>query len=166
MVFMATKISSIFEFTNVKCTSLDPKFDKFEYCYLKSVNRSYKYVSIKVNLLKTPVTKVKVIGVLFKRFNGNRPFMYNMSIDACRFLRNPQAYPIAKFFFEFLKYHSNINHSCPFDHPLILDKLPASFVNNQFTKDLPFPGGDYLFESHWIAYDVDRAVVKFYGTLS
>lgn len=33
-------------------------------------------------------------------------------------------------------------------------------------KELPFPEGDYLFETHWIAYDVDRAVVKFYGNLS
>jgi len=48
------------EFTNVKCTSWDKKFDDFEYCHLKSVNRSFKYLSLKVNLFKVPITKVKV----------------------------------------------------------------------------------------------------------
>jgi len=48
------------EFTNVQCETLDKDFSLFEYCYLKSVNRSYKYVSLKVKLLKIPVTKIKV----------------------------------------------------------------------------------------------------------
>jgi len=48
------------EFTNIKCTSLDKNFDEFEYCRLKSVNRTFKYISLKVNLYKLPVTKVKV----------------------------------------------------------------------------------------------------------
>lgn len=42
------------------CNSLDKQFSDFEYCYIKWVNRSYKYVSIKAKLFKTPITKVKV----------------------------------------------------------------------------------------------------------
>ncbi|XP_017065636.2 uncharacterized protein LOC108104203 [Drosophila eugracilis] len=142
---------SKFEFTNINCTSLDKTFDDFEYCYLKSVNRSYKYLSVKVNLFKTPIAKVKVRGTLFKRFNGYKPFMFNVTVDACRFLNNTKSSPIAAYLLQ---------------HDLIMDKLEIGFVNHQVTKVLPFPEGAYLLETHWIAYDIDRAVVKVYGTLS
>ncbi|XP_017065638.2 uncharacterized protein LOC108104205 [Drosophila eugracilis] len=155
-----------YEFTNVNCTTLDKDFADFEYCYLKSVNRSYKYMSIKVNLFKTPITKVKFRAMVFKRFSGYRPFMFNITVDACRFLRNTKSNPIAAYFLDFLKPYSNMNHSCPFNHDLILDKLDINFVNHQLTKVLPFPEGDYLLETHWIAYEINRAVVKVYGTLS
>ncbi|XP_017065637.1 uncharacterized protein LOC108104204 [Drosophila eugracilis] len=166
LLYSVEKIFSKFEFTNINCTSLDKDFDDIEYCYLKSVNRSYKYLSLKVNLLKTPVTKVKINGRLFKRFNGYRPFMFNITADFCRFMTNTNSNAVANYFFEFLKSHSNINHTCPYDHDLILDKLDVSFVNHHVTKVLPFPEGDYLLETHWIAYGIDRAVVKIYGTLS
>ncbi|XP_017065641.1 uncharacterized protein LOC108104209 [Drosophila eugracilis] len=160
------KTFSKFEFTNINCTSLDKDFDDFETCHLKSVNRSYKYVSIKVNLFKTPITKVKIRGILYKRFNGYKPFMFNVTVDACRYLKNPKSNSVVHYFLEFLRPYSNMIHSCPFDHDLIVDKLTVSFVNHQMTKVLPFPEGDYLLETHWIAYDIDRAVVRVYGTLS
>ncbi|XP_070074004.1 uncharacterized protein [Drosophila takahashii] len=164
--YMAEKISSNFEFTNVVCTSLDKKFDDFEYCFLKSVNRTYKYLSLKVNLFKIPITKVKVKGILYKRFSGYRPFMFNVTVDACRFLKDTNSNPIVNYFLNFFRPFSNINHTCPFDHDLIVEKVPIDFVNHQVTKVLPFPEGDYLLETHWIAYDIDRAVVKVYGTIS
>nr|XP_017015828.2 LOW QUALITY PROTEIN: uncharacterized protein LOC108070039 [Drosophila takahashii] len=136
---------SKFEFTNINCTSLDNEFDSFEYCFLKSVNRTYKYVSIKVNLFKTPVTKVKVHFSLNKRFSGYRPFLYNVTVDACRFLQNPASNPIAD---------------------ILFDKINVEFVNHRFSKVLPFPEGDYYLESNWMAYDINRAVIKVYGTLS
>ncbi|XP_033162125.1 uncharacterized protein LOC117142323 [Drosophila mauritiana] len=166
LLFSAVKISSKFEFTNFECKSLDKSFDDFEYCHLKSFNRSYKYLSLKVKLFKTPIRKVKVRAILFKRYNGYKPFMFNITVDACRFLKNTKSNPAALYFFEFLKPYSNMNHTCPFDHDLIVEKLEVGFVNHQATKVLPFPEGDYQLETHWIAYDIDRAVVKVYGTLS
>ncbi|EDW96683.2 uncharacterized protein Dyak_GE24759 [Drosophila yakuba] len=160
------EISCKFEFTNLQCTSLDKTFADFEFCYLRSVNRSYKYITLKVNLFKTPVTKVKFNGILYKRFSGYRPFMFNITLDACRFLRNPESNPVGKYFFEFFNSHSNLNHSCPYDHDLFLDKVPIDFVNHRVTKVLPFPEGDYLLETHWIAYEIDRAVVKIYYNIS
>ncbi|XP_043654766.1 uncharacterized protein LOC122621083 [Drosophila teissieri] len=115
LLYFAVKISSKFEFTNIDCTSLDKTFDDFEYCYLKSVNRSYKYLSAKVKLFKTPITKVKVHAVLFKRYNGYKPFMFNVTVDACRFLNNTKGNPLASYFMEFLKPYSNMYHTCPFE---------------------------------------------------
>ncbi|EDV49752.2 uncharacterized protein Dere_GG17353 [Drosophila erecta] len=142
---MAEEISSKFEFTNLQCTSTDKTFADFEFCYIRSANRSYKYITLKVNLFKTPVTKVKFNMILYKRFSGYRPFMFNITVDACRFLKNPDSNPV---------------------HDLFVDKIPTDFVNHRVTKILPFPEGDYQLETHWMAYEIDRAVVKIYYTIS
>ncbi|KAH8257439.1 hypothetical protein KR038_009796, partial [Drosophila bunnanda] len=159
-------ISSRVEFTNIKCTSLDPDFASFEYCFLKSVNRTYKYLSLKVNLHKTPITKVKVNLATFKRYNGYRPVFFNVTKDACKFLllKNPD--PITTYLYNAFKSYSNMNHTCPFENDLLVEKLPISFVNHQVTNVLPVPHGDYLFHSNWLAYDIIRATVNVYFTIS
>ncbi|XP_070074015.1 uncharacterized protein [Drosophila takahashii] len=163
-LYLVAEITSRFEFTNVKCTSLDKEFGDFEHCFLKSVNRSYKYLSVKFNLRKTPVTKVNL--AMFKRYNGYRPFMYNITVDACRFLRNRKSSPVINFWFNIVENYSNLNHLCPFNHDISLEKLPVATVNFQVTDVLPFPEGDYLIETHWMPYDIKKAVLKLYGTLS
>ncbi|KAH8294645.1 hypothetical protein KR018_000855, partial [Drosophila ironensis] len=155
-----------FEFTNTKCISTDPNFGYFEYCHLKSVNRSYKYLSAKYRIAKKPVTSVKVTIALLKRFNGYKPFLYNVTVDACKFMKNPKAYPINNYFYNYIASCSNMNHSCPYDHDIILDKVTIANVNHRATNVLPFPEGEYLLEIHWSAYDIVRAVTKFYGVLS
>nr|XP_043068147.1 uncharacterized protein LOC108128215 [Drosophila bipectinata] len=158
------KISSKYEFTNIKCTSLDETFVGFEYCYLKSVNRSYKYLSVKANLLKTPVTKVSFI--VFKKHNGYRPFMFNITIDGCRFMGGATTHSLANYLYGFIRPYTNINHRCPYDHDIMVEKLDTDFMNYQVTKILPVPEGDYYIESRWNSYDVVREVIKVYGTIS
>ncbi|XP_033158924.1 uncharacterized protein LOC117140233 isoform X2 [Drosophila mauritiana] len=145
------EVYSVVEFTNIYCESLDKDFVLFEYCFLKSVNRSYKYVSVTAKLLKIPVSKVKVRLGLYKRLNGYKPFLYNLSFDACRFLNSPNPNPVALYFLQ---------------HDIVLDKMPYDNVNNKITKILPFPEGKYMIEMHWIAYDIERAITKFYWTLT
>ncbi|KAH8252245.1 hypothetical protein KR038_010892, partial [Drosophila bunnanda] len=169
IVYVLLKIFQIVskvEFTNIKCITLDPDFDEFEYCFLKSVNRTYKYLSLKVNLHKLPITKVKINVALLKRYSGYKPFLYNVTVDACRFIENPGYNPIAGFIHSLFKSHSNINHSCPMNEDIIVEKLSADFINTKLTKTLPFPHGDFLFHSNWIAYDINRATVDVYFTLS
>ncbi|KRG00055.1 uncharacterized protein Dwil_GK27423 [Drosophila willistoni] len=163
-VFFAifAKIDSKFEFTNIKCESLDKAFCGFESCYIKSVNRSYKYFTVKVNLYQLPTN-----WSLFKRFNGYKPFLYNLTVDGCKFLRNVNAAnPVSKYFFEFISPYANVNHKCPFNHDIIVEKVPINAMDYRLTKVLPFPEGDYLFDTLWIAYGVPRGYVKLYGTLS
>ncbi|KAH8382473.1 hypothetical protein KR009_003728, partial [Drosophila setifemur] len=159
------QITSKFEFTNIKCTSLDKNFSDFDYCFIKPVNRTFKYISLKCKLYKIPITKVKLNVAMYKRYNGYRPFMYNLTIDACRFLKNPDKNTFFSWLYPFFIEYTNMNHPCPFDHDLLVDKLPGEFVSLRRIV-LPFPEGDYLFESNWIAYDIPRARVKIYGTLS
>jgi len=121
---------------------------------------------------------------MFKRFNGYRPFMYNVTVDACRFLKNRKSSPVINFWLNVIENYTNFNHLCPFNvsifsdkylpitsifyfkHDISLEKLPVETVNFQVTDVLPFPEGDYLIETNWIAYDIKRAELKFYGTIS
>ncbi|XP_050744803.1 uncharacterized protein LOC108031001 [Drosophila biarmipes] len=166
MLSVLKLISTRTEFTNFKCDSLDKEFSDFEYCSIKAINRSYKYVTVKVKLFQVPVTKVKVSFGLYKRFSGYRPFLYNVTVDACNFLRNRKSNPITSYFYDFIKDISNMNHTCPFDHDLVMDKLSTELVNHRLTNVLSFPEGDYMVEMHWIAYDITRAVVKLYLSLT
>ncbi|KAH8351985.1 hypothetical protein KR084_001008 [Drosophila pseudotakahashii] len=159
---MFIQVMSGMEFTNVKCTSHDPEFAIFDYCLLKSVNRTYKYLSLKVKLLKTPITKIKMNISIFQRLNGYKPFLYNVTVDACKIVKNQKSNPVASYLYSLFKSHSNMNHSCPYDHDIILEKLNTKFVNNQVTDVLPVPPGDYLFHSNWIAYDINRVTTNVY----
>ncbi|XP_041449528.1 uncharacterized protein LOC111065630 [Drosophila obscura] len=165
-LYLVRGIATKVEYTNINCTSLDKDFCDFEYCFLKSVNRSYKYMSLKVNLFKIPVTNVKVNFSLLKRFSGYKPFLYNITVDACKVLRYPKSNPVFVWFHGLFSKHSNMNHTCPFEHDLVVNKLSGNYVNTQFSEVLPFPDGEYLFQSNWYAYNVNRAVVNVYITLA
>ncbi|KPU72869.1 uncharacterized protein Dana_GF26850 [Drosophila ananassae] len=165
MLLFIQLVLCLVEFKNIKCDSLDSEFDAFEYCLLKSVNRSYKYLSLKVKLYKVPITKVKVNFALLKKFNGYKPFLYNITVDACKTLRNPKSNPIFGYFHDAFKTFSNMNHTCPFDHDLIVDKLNIKHMDNQFSRVLPFSHGEYLYHSEWYAHDIKRAIVEVYFNL-
>ncbi|XP_017058106.1 uncharacterized protein LOC108099245 [Drosophila ficusphila] len=166
VMFSLKLISTHVEFTNFKCKALDQEFCNFEYCAIKAVNRSYKYLTTKINLYKVPITRVKVSFGLYKRFSGYKPFLYNLTVDACKFLKNPKGNPVTSYFYELIREFSNMNHTCPFDHDLVVDKVSNQNINYRFTKVLSFPEGEYMLEMHWMAYDITRAVVKVYATLS
>lgn len=80
-VTISIQSTSDFEFTNIKCTSLDKDFDDFEYCHLKSVNRTFKHISVKVRMYKIPVTKVKVSLKMVKYPLYDPPFQVKVSTN-------------------------------------------------------------------------------------
>nr|XP_044251830.1 LOW QUALITY PROTEIN: uncharacterized protein LOC108065046 [Drosophila takahashii] len=166
MIPNGVKVNSLIEFTNIKCASVDKDFSDFEYCRLKSVNRTYKYFSLKVILFKTPITSVKVNLGLYKLGNGYKPFLYNITVDACKFLKNQKSNPVALYFYNWFKIYSNMNHSCPYNHDLVVEQVSTEYINYQMTNILPFPEGKYMVKMNWIAYDINRAVFKIYYILS
>ncbi|XP_060651415.1 uncharacterized protein LOC132788113 [Drosophila nasuta] len=147
--YISTHVNSDFEFTNIECKVSD-EFCKIETCFLKSINRTYKYASVKIQLLK-PINKFWAHVTFMKRLNGYKPFLYNYSVDLCKLIRNPKsANKVALFFFSLFSSYSNLNHSCPYSGFLIVEKLPISHLNYKLSKVLPIPGGDYKIVSHWI----------------
>ncbi|XP_037943677.1 uncharacterized protein LOC119676509 [Teleopsis dalmanni] len=158
--FVKETVTSLLEFTNIKCKSHDKQFTDFEYCYLRSVNRSYKYMSVKARLFQIPVTNVTIRYTFLRRDDGYTPFLSNFTVDACEFLRSPKD-PIAKFFYGLIVQHSNMNHTCPYNHDVFIDKLDTSFLSGKF-KGLPIPNDAFILKSTWFAYNIPRADVNVY----
>ncbi|XP_017071313.2 uncharacterized protein LOC108107978 [Drosophila eugracilis] len=166
LLFIIKKVTSRVEFTNFKCITVDKDMVEFEQCALKAVNRTYKYITAKIKLPTLPITRAKVNFGLYKRLNGYKPFLYNQTINGCNFLRHQKASPVAKYFYDIFKEVSNINHSCPYNHDIVLDKLSTDIINYHSTKVLSYPEGDYMLESHWILNDKPSAIVQVYLSLS
>lgn len=55
------QIRGFLEFNNVRCIARDKKFMEYDYCFLKSVNRTYKYLSLKTKFHRLPIEDCVVI---------------------------------------------------------------------------------------------------------
>ncbi|XP_037713651.1 uncharacterized protein LOC119549570 [Drosophila subpulchrella] len=163
---LVSEAPSLVEFKNIKCEAVDTEFCTFDYCHLKSVNRTYKYISLRAKMLKLPITDAKVNAALYQRLNGYKPFLYNITVDCCKFFKNQKSSPVASFIYDSFKGFSNLNHSCPYNHDMVLDKLSAASVNHRVTNILPFPEGEYMLNFNWISHGSIRAVLKVYFALT
>lgn len=50
---------------------------------------------------------------MVKRLSGYKPFLFDVTIDACQFLRKRNN-PVIKMFYSFIKDYSTLNHTCPY----------------------------------------------------
>ncbi|KRK04513.1 uncharacterized protein LOC26536234 [Drosophila yakuba] len=159
------QIDSLIEFTNFKCVSMNKDVVDFEYCSFKSVNRTYQYISTKVKVFKVSLNSIKVNFGLHQQINGYQPFLYNVTFDGCQFMKNTKSNVVAKYFYDFIKDITNLNHTCPINHDVIVDKLSSEAINSRVPKVLPFPTGNYMFQTYWTANDKYHAVTKIYFCL-
>ncbi|KAH8234373.1 hypothetical protein KR038_008734, partial [Drosophila bunnanda] len=169
------KVDSKFEFTNLKCTSFNESALKIEKCFLKSINRTYKYASFQSKFQPLPVTNVTVGNILhfakilmllyilsqihvqvFKRLNGYKPFLFNFTVDACLFLKGKRN-KVTQFFYDLVAPYSNISHPCPYNA-----KLPITYVNHILDTVLPVPDGFYLIQSVYYTHGVKLLELKSY----
>ncbi|XP_075167905.1 uncharacterized protein LOC142240071 [Haematobia irritans] len=150
-------------FTNIKCEELDRDFATFEKCRLKMVKRGIVALNVHVKLFKLPVTNVTVSFSLWKKVNGYRPFLYNVTEDFCRFQRNPKRNPFLNIMFTGMRNASNMNHTCPYDHDIIVNNL---ILNEGMFQLMPLPNGEYMFRLMVAAYNDWKADVKAYALIN
>ncbi|XP_033156758.1 uncharacterized protein LOC117138648 [Drosophila mauritiana] len=138
-----------FEFNNVVCLVRDRMFMDFEYCYLKSVNRTYKYLSLKTRM----------------RMRENRRLLYNFDfkVDSCKFLRD-RKHVVANWVYQTFAPYSNLNHTCPYDHDVVLDKLPVQHLNKLVQSIIP--DGRCMMNSTWMVAGIPLTDVILYFTKS
>ncbi|XP_053966461.1 uncharacterized protein LOC128868418 [Anastrepha ludens] len=151
------------EFTNVQCKPVDKSYLTVEYCFIKSVNRTYKYLSVRVRILsKVPITNTTVNFSLLKKANGYKPFLYNITFDACKYLRSRKN-KLLNYFHGLFEVYSNLNHTCPFGmDDFVVEKLPISHVQHYVSDILPMPHGKYLLHTTWSSFGVKRIEASFY----
>ncbi|XP_046808333.1 uncharacterized protein LOC124420188 [Lucilia cuprina] len=149
----------LFKFTNIKCEEFDSKFATFKECRLRIPKRNTVALNLYVKLYQLPVNNVSINLSLMKRANGYKPFLYNVTTDFCHFMKNKKQIPFLKIFFDLLIKTSNINHTCPFNHDVIVRNL---VLQESMFAILPLPSGDYMFRLKVAAYKDWKADVKAY----
>ncbi|XP_017126217.1 uncharacterized protein LOC108145339 [Drosophila elegans] len=104
-------------FTNLKCEIIDKMFGKFETCHIKAINRTHKYMDVYVKLNKLPITNIKIIIDPMRNDNGYRPFFMSMTVDFCKYMRNPslQKMTLVNELYSNIRNVSNLNHTCPYN---------------------------------------------------
>ncbi|XP_073821316.1 uncharacterized protein [Musca autumnalis] len=128
-------------------------------CNLRVIRRGIIALTVHVKLYQVPVNNVSVNLGLFKKANGYKPFLYNVSFNFCNFMANRKKYPFVNIFYNIIANNSNLNHTCPYDHDIIIKDLT---VNENNFKLLPLPRGEYLFDLNVGAYNDWKANVKAY----
>lgn len=84
----------------------------FHECRLKAISRNKVILNMNGTVLY-PANRILIQIKLYKRDNGYKPWLVNVIIDACKFIK--QNYnPLAKIIFSLFQDFSNINHTCPY----------------------------------------------------
>ncbi|XP_061402681.1 uncharacterized protein LOC133338528 [Musca vetustissima] len=114
-------------------------------------------MNIRVGLYQSPVPNASLNLALYKRANGYRPFLYNISQDACSFFANRKRYPVLKVLFDLFLDKSNLNHTCPYSDAIIVKDF---VLEEKLFHYFPIPEGEYLFKMKVFAYNDLKATVE------
>jgi len=51
---------------------------------------------------------------VLKRLNGYKPFLYDFTLNGCKYLSGKQN-QLIQFFYDMFAPYSNVNHTCPYN---------------------------------------------------
>ncbi|XP_049315061.1 uncharacterized protein LOC125778988 isoform X2 [Bactrocera dorsalis] len=162
LVISSCLVDAFTKLTNIDCKAFDKPFADFKSCRLHVPKRGEIALSLHVRLFQIPVNNVSVNLAFFKKVSGYRPFLYNVSVDFCSFMANKKRFPFPNIFYSLFKKDSNINHTCPYNHDIIVKNL---VLRDEMFGRLPVPAGEYLFKLMVGAYNEWKAEVKAYFTI-
>ncbi|XP_037722444.1 uncharacterized protein LOC119555236 [Drosophila subpulchrella] len=132
-----------FQLQNVVCESFDPSISEFSRCEMKIVQRGVSAFYMIWKWYKKPINNFNVNLSFHKKSNGYLPFLFNQTLDYCYYMRNPKAHPLIYMMHKPFLPVSNINHSCPYDHDVIINGF--IFKENDM-RDLPISNGEYMIQ--------------------
>ncbi|EDW83843.2 uncharacterized protein Dwil_GK13829 [Drosophila willistoni] len=144
LLFLAKNNASKFKFTNVGCESFNQSLVVINTCRLKAINRDKTVINIELSL-KEMVNRVMINGQMFKRENGYKPWLYNITTEGCQFYRRAND-PVIKLIFNLFKSYSSLNHTCPYSPGTM--RLWGFYLLPQ-SVPVPLPSGDYLVAVKW-----------------
>ncbi|XP_037812574.1 uncharacterized protein LOC119604172 [Lucilia sericata] len=152
------------KFTKFECFEFDKPFADIPKCYLKALARNKVALNLHVRLHQVPVPNVSVNAAYFVKGSTQnyRLFLYNNTVNFCKFLKNPNNYPFWKIVYSIIKTASNINHTCPYNHDIIVEHL---VLDSDMFKVIPFPTGDYLVILKVAAYNHYKAEIRTYFSI-
>ncbi|EDW57319.2 uncharacterized protein Dvir_GJ15149 [Drosophila virilis] len=102
--------------TNAVCESYNKSWMDIHKCRLRAVSRNKTTFNFNGTVLH-PAYNIGVRGELFLKANGYKPWLANVTINVCRFIKKPYN-PIAIIVFKLFREFTNFNHTCPYLYAL------------------------------------------------
>ncbi|EDV58256.2 uncharacterized protein LOC6541333 [Drosophila erecta] len=139
------------KFKSLHCTNYDKSYGEILLCKIKAINRYRNSLSIQFRQLRT-VNNVHMRLELFKRANGWRPFLYNISFNLCDFL-SKRNNVIVSLGYEYLKpYIPMTNYTCPFkvNKGHLIKCTDLEFDIEKFRVRFPIETGEYALQLSFI----------------
>ncbi|XP_034650074.1 uncharacterized protein LOC117889744 [Drosophila subobscura] len=133
----------VFKFTNFVCESYNQSWFVFHNCRLKAVSRNRVILNMNGTVLH-PAKDISIHGRIFKRANGYKPWLVDISFDACLYFRKRNQ-PIVNLVYGLFREFTNINHTCPYVGPQIIKDF---YLKPELLR-LPIPTGDYMCTIQW-----------------
>ncbi|ALC45452.1 CG33752 [Drosophila busckii] len=78
---------------------------------------------------------------ILRKLNGYHPFLYNLTVDFCRYMKHPNPMVVFYYFQRAFQPYSNLNHTCPYNHDVIVNDF---VLDDKMFDKLPLPKGNYL----------------------
>ncbi|XP_050320096.1 uncharacterized protein LOC126753034 [Bactrocera neohumeralis] len=140
------KLTMADQITNIKCIVLDKSCVDFTECRLRMVKRDVNEISVYAKLFQLPVVNTSFQLKFMKKSNGYRPYFGEVNYDGCKFLET-QKNPLVKYLYSFLLPYTNVNHTCPINHDIVLRNYR---IDEKLLKGAGFlPTGEYAFFITW-----------------
>ncbi|XP_016972337.2 uncharacterized protein LOC108039761 [Drosophila rhopaloa] len=154
--FLVCSEAPFAKMTNAVCKSLNESWVVFHYCRLKAYSRNKTSLHLNATFLE-PTNNVFVRIRVMKKANGYKPFLVDVTINGCQFLRKNNN-PIFKIIYNMIKDVSTANHTCPFVGLQTISDFHVLKI------PVPLPTGDYLLLMDCIFYDKMQFITNVYLT--
>lgn len=112
LIYFIIKDAIFIKLTNVVCETFNKTWITFHECRLRAISRQKTVLNINATFIY-PANDIVVDFQTLKKANGYKPWLFNFSINACRFIEKPYN-PAVMIVFKMFREFSNINHSCPY----------------------------------------------------
>lgn len=100
------------KFTNAVCQSHNKSLIKIKECRIRAVSR-YTNIFNFYEIMLQPIYKMSVRVQMLKKANGYKPWLYDVSVDACEFLRKPSNPFVILLVKQFKNFTNIFDQKCP-----------------------------------------------------
>ncbi|XP_034114187.2 uncharacterized protein LOC117574458 isoform X1 [Drosophila albomicans] len=133
--------------TNAVCKSHNKSWVIIETCRLHAIQRNKTILNVMVNFLH-PTNSVSMRVQILKKANGYKPWIFDVTFDACKFIKD-KSNKAVKVIFDLFKDFSSLNHTCPY----VGTNGILGFYPKADRLSVPMPTGDYLLLMFWKFYN-------------
>ncbi|XP_020810855.1 uncharacterized protein LOC110186145 [Drosophila serrata] len=138
-----------YKFNSLRCDLYDPELADIKQCLIKAIDRKHNMINIEA-LLNKSILELKIHFKVVKRERGGwHPFLYDMTVDVCKFFRNRKKFFVTNFLYTFLEPFTNINRTCPYLAGTEMRLWQWTPDEDGFLAKLPMDHGQYGLHSTW-----------------